>query len=351
MSSGRTTVVMSHLEPNYGIERAGAELVRHLSELLPLDVVVLGGPAPAVLGSAPVTRVGARLTGLGRLAQLPRLRRLGAAGGSVILAGAWVAVPWLLANLGSARPARVVIWEHSFTRERVRTGLAMRVLWAAARILYGRADLVVAPGTPTADLVRDSIGCPVTTIPNVTSVVLAAGPPTARRGILVVGRLEPVKRVDLALRAIAAAAGGAHVVVVGDGSERTSLERLALELGIADRVTFLGAVDRAEVLAQMRAAQVLLHPASGETFGMVYLEAAQCRLPVVTTGHTVSRELVPTLVPGLVAEPGDLAAAINAALDSPHNGWEWSAADRRREETFAVEVVVNRWVDVLGGRL
>ena len=124
----------------------------------------------------------------------------------------------------------------------------------------------------------------------------------------------PYKGVDVLLRALAGVP--ASLVLVGDGPLRGSLESLARELGVQERVRFLGRVSDAERLDWYRRADVFVLPSvtRQEAFGMVQVEAMLCGRPVVSTD-------LPTGVPwvnrdgesGLVVPPGD-AEALTAAL-------------------------------------
>ena len=100
--------------------------------------------------------------------------------------------------------------------------------------------------------------------------------------VLSVGRIESVKRVDLAVRATALLPPGLRLVVAGDGTQRGNTERLARELGVADRVTFLGAVSDDEVVRLYREALCVVYAPFDEDFGYVTLEAFLSRRPVVT---------------------------------------------------------------------
>ncbi|WP_299034109.1 glycosyltransferase [uncultured Pseudokineococcus sp.] len=95
-----------------------------------------------------------------------------------------------------------------------------------------------------------------------------------------VGRLDPVKRVDEALRATAPRlrAGGAVMVVVGTGPLRNRLEALAGDLGVGGSVRFLGA--RGDVPDVLAAMDVLVSASRDETFGMAVVEALGSGLPV-----------------------------------------------------------------------
>ena len=101
----------------------------------------------------------------------------------------------------------------------------------------------------------------------------------ADRVIAVVGRLDPVKRVDVVLRSLAPLLrDGVVLVVAGTGSLTADLHRLADDLGIARQVRWLGA--RGDVAAVLSAADVLVSASADETFGMAVVEAVGNGLPV-----------------------------------------------------------------------
>ncbi len=110
---------------------------------------------------------------------------------------------------------------------------------------------------------------------------LAAGP--YGDYILSVGRLESVKRVDLAIRALACVPGRLRLVVAGSGTQRETFEALAASLDLADRVEFLGAVDDEALLSLYSGALAIVFPPYDEDFGYVTLEAFLSRKPVITT--------------------------------------------------------------------
>jgi D-inositol-3-phosphate glycosyltransferase len=107
--------------------------------------------------------------------------------------------------------------------------------------------------------------------------------------VLFVGRIEPLKGIDILLRAAAQLGEDIHfclVIVGGDETvqrEKRELERLAAELGIAGRVTFLAAVDHDMLPLFYNAADVCVVPSYYESFGLVALEAMACGTPVVAS--------------------------------------------------------------------
>jgi len=154
--------------------------------------------------------------------------------------------------------------------------------------------------------------------------------------LLFVGRLQPLKGPDVALRTLAEvrrSVPDARLRVVGGasgtGQGRTGpaeLRALARDLGIADAVTFEDALDQTELAERYRSAAVLLAPSRSETFGLVALESQACGTPVVGA-HVPGLEAVVrgggTLVPN--HDPVDHAAAVVRLLTDPAH----AAATRR----------------------
>jgi rhamnosyl/mannosyltransferase len=136
--------------------------------------------------------------------------------------------------------------------------------------------------------------------------------------ILAAGRLIYYKGFEVLLEALARL--DAHLVIVGEGPLRASLEAKARSLGIAGRVTFTGGIHQSEIPAWYRAADVFAFPsiARSEAFGIVQLEAMASGLPVVNTQLdsgvpfvSVDGETGVTVPPG---DPAALAAALGMLL-------------------------------------
>lgn len=106
---------------------------------------------------------------------------------------------------------------------------------------------------------------------------------------IVIGRLVPVKRFDLAIEAWQAIP--CPLNIVGEGPERTKLQTLIDKLNLADRVTLVGEVQ--DVRSQLEQADVLISLSDREGFGYVILEALQAGLFVVSTNTGIATELVP----------------------------------------------------------
>ena len=110
-----------------------------------------------------------------------------------------------------------------------------------------------------------------------------------KRTILYVGRIEPLKGLDILLRAIALLNGGngVNLLIVGGNSEKDAelkrLKALADNLNIGDIVTFTGSVDQEQLPNYYNAADVFVLPSWYESFGLAALEAMSCGTPVVVS--------------------------------------------------------------------
>jgi glycosyltransferase involved in cell wall biosynthesis len=137
--------------------------------------------------------------------------------------------------------------------------------------------------------------------------------------LLSVGRLESVKRVDLLVRAMRHADRPLRLVIVGDGTQRQNIERVAAEIEALDRVTFLGSVSDDTLIDLYAGALAVAYPPFDEDFGYVTLEAFLARKPVVTcTDSGGPNEFVRDEVNGFVCPPTPeaLAAAFNRLAGS-----------------------------------
>jgi glycosyltransferase involved in cell wall biosynthesis len=136
--------------------------------------------------------------------------------------------------------------------------------------------------------------------------------------ILSVGRIEAVKRVDLIVRALASLNGSPRLVVAGDGTQRENVEREARQLGVSDRVTFLGTVQDDDLVGLYAGALGVVYPPYDEDFGYVTLESFLAKKPVITcTDSGGPNEFVLDGINGLVCDPRpDALAAAIARLDA-----------------------------------
>jgi len=181
----------------------------------------------------------------------------------------------------------------------------------------------------------------------------AAGRDDGRVPALVsVGRLVEKKGFDDLLRALARIDAPFSLRIYGDGPLHDELVRLRDELGLADRVDFLGGRDSDEIVAALTGADAfVLTPTTtedGDRDGIpnVLVEAMACGLPVVTTTAGGITELVDHDVNGLLSDPEDvvaIAGSIGEVLADPEQRRRLGAAGRRAVEAdYDVNVAAAR---------
>jgi D-inositol-3-phosphate glycosyltransferase len=138
------------------------------------------------------------------------------------------------------------------------------------------------------------------------------------RLLLFVGRLERLKGVEVAIRALGLLRDRRHDDVrllilgedshEGDESEKERLKAIASEVGVRDRVDFVGSVAHHELPYFYAAADVCVMPSYSESFGLVALEAQACGCPVVASGVSGLRSVVRDEVSGYLIDEHDPAA-------------------------------------------
>jgi D-inositol-3-phosphate glycosyltransferase len=172
----------------------------------------------------------------------------------------------------------------------------------------------------------------------------AVGLPADRPIVLFVGRIQPLKGPDLAVRTLAGLPrDDAVLVIVGgasgpDGNSELSATRaLASELGVADRVVFVEPKPHHLLSSYYRAADVVIVPSRSESFGLVALEAAACGIPVVASAVGGLLNIVHDDVTGVLVEgrrPERFARAVGALIDDPAVAAAMGAAAAVRARRF-----------------
>jgi glycosyltransferase involved in cell wall biosynthesis len=350
----RLIFIASQLTPVLGMERSALSLIRLLGNKYSSRVYTLSSLAGDVPIDDVVELPGAR--GLvGRLDSIRRLRRLSRLIDEtdvVILIGVWVAIPWLI--IVPRRLKRNIVWEHTLLSEKNKYSFKSRVLFALARCTYWRANEVVAVSQPVADdLGAFSVGR-VTVIPNLaepddlqTNVAKSDNRSGTGKRLLAVGSLSAIKAQNRIISALVYLPEDYTLSIIGAGPLEISLKKQVRDLGLAGRVEFTGHLDAQEVRSRMKAADVLVHSAVAETFGLVFAEAADCELPVVAVSTRAAQWLIPTYVPGALSSsaPEQLAIVING-VEQPSRK-EWDEAQERRQREFGAEVVEASWETVI----
>lgn len=178
------------------------------------------------------------------------------------------------------------------------------------------------------------------------------------RILLFVGRIEPLKGVDILLGAAAQLEADSDcfvLVVGGDASTKAGevprLRDLASKLGIAERVSFLGAVDHDRLPLFYSAADICVVPSFYESFGLVALEAMACGTPVVASrvgglAGTVRDGETGYLVPWRCPEP--FAERLELLLGNEELRRTFGQSAREYVEQFRWDNVANAMLEIYG---
>ncbi|QGN31722.1 glycosyltransferase [Microlunatus sp. Gsoil 973] len=204
-----------------------------------------------------------------------------------------------------------------------------RFAWRDLASVFGQAELITAPTQRAVQLLQDATGLRAEPVSNGIdsdrywqAAEQVAASPAGRPTILFVGRLDPEKRVDELIRAYARLPRtvGAQLEIVGDGDQRPMLERVAVDLGVDDRVVFRGRVSDADLLAAYGRASVFCMPGIAELQSIVTLEAMSAGKPVVAADAMALPHLVHSGHNGWLYSPGDvgeLAMRLSALITDP----------------------------------
>lgn len=166
--------------------------------------------------------------------------------------------------------------------------------------------------------------------------------------VVYVGRLEEVKGVEVLLKAVSELprATGTRLFLVGEGPQRARLETLATELGIGDRVSYLGW--QSNPYALMRRATVLAVPSLSEGMSNVLLEGLACGCAIVATdvASGSTREVLEDGKCGMIVPPGDagaLAEGILRLLRDRELREQLATAARERAQAFNIDRVTREY--------
>ena len=246
-------------------------------------------------------------------------------------------VPYLVWTDAPDMVARRGLMKRSFRR------------WWLKRV-FAHASAVMGTGAPALAALQ-AMGCEPRKLRNLpyfvdlqTFGLPAPSHLTGTPAYLSSGRLHRDKGYDLALRALASVHGKDRQFsysIAGIGPERTALERLADELGIRQRVHFLGWLEPTALTDFYRSGQIFLHPARREPYGVAVLEAMAAGLAVVASDATAAA--VDRIVDGsngFLHPAGDddtLAASITRAIGDVTRLARVRAAARATAESWPVD--------------
>jgi glycosyltransferase involved in cell wall biosynthesis len=164
-------------------------------------------------------------------------------------------------------------------------------------------------------------------------------------------RLHPLKQLDAAI-AVLASIQDAHLALAGQGQDQSRLETLARDLGVGERVRFLGELAPEKIGIFLAALDCFVFPSGAETFGLAPVEAAQAGLPVVANNLPVLRDVLcvdgePCAIFADALDPAAFAGAVKRALDDPVLAARLGAVGRRLKQRYPLSAMTDAYAQLI----
>lgn len=121
--------------------------------------------------------------------------------------------------------------------------------------------------------------------------------------VLFAGRLVPQKSVDVLIKAFASV-NNAHLTIIGEGTEKQNLLKLANNLGVENRVDFVNPLVRREFIKRLHSAAIFVMPSRRENFGILPLEAMYCSTATISTNTEGPRDYIVNGKSGVLVDIG-----------------------------------------------
>jgi len=263
---------------------------------------------------------------------------------------------------------KIIIGEHITLSEAIKTKAGRRMLWFPTahlvKMFYRFADKIIAVSEGVkADLIEEFKIPPrnIQVIYNpidLNRITALCNCPVehnffkeAGLVLLSVGRLVPQKGFDILLKAFSRIVNKieARLIILGEGPEKESLSRLAKDLSIEEKVSFLGFQNNPYKF--LSKANVFVLSSRFEGLPMVILEAMACNTPIISTDcKSGPREILQGGKCGLLVSPEDadaLSMALLKLLKAKNLRESFSRLGKQRAEEFAVKKIVAQYEDMI----
>lgn len=220
--------------------------------------------------------------------------------------------------------------------------------------VYDNANKVISVGGALKNSIKKYTNNEVYVIPNIVDISRFSIAPINKKNdtftFISICHLKDNKNVDLTIKAFAEVLKtykNAKLIVVGDGSEKSTLIEIAKNLNIIDRIDFVGAISREELNNYINKANAFVLPSKYETFGIAYIEALACGLPIITTKCGGPEDFFNEKI-GYMIPVGDLKELEKAMIDVIKNIDKFKDSYLREyvESRFSKKVVSEKIINV-----
>jgi glycosyltransferase involved in cell wall biosynthesis len=162
--------------------------------------------------------------------------------------------------------------------------------------------------------------------------------------LLFVGNLIPLKGVDLIIQALVKLPDY-RLIVVGDGTEKSKLQKLATSLQVSDRIRFVGTLSQQQLVEYYTIADMLLLPSSREGCANVLLEALSCGTPAIATAVGGSPDIIADPSAGLIIQQRTTDALTSAITQLSANMPD-SVNVRIYAQRFSWSPIIKQQIDI-----
>lgn len=219
-----------------------------------------------------------------------------------------------------------------------------------AQNTYPKLDQLITVSTALRNNILTQIGIDSIVIPNIISNEFCYnGAPIGREKIKIatIGRLVPEKRFDKLLMALSKVSLPWELSIIGTGKISTDLESLARSLNIIQNVKFLGSKSKHDIVEILQHSHFFVLPSKSETFGVVYIEALACGLPIIATDCGGPSDIV-TSENGLLVPVDDIEDLSNAILYMAENidKYDRKAISEDCKARFSAEIIAKRLTQI-----
>lgn len=214
---------------------------------------------------------------------------------------------------------------------------------------YDSSDKLISVGGKLKEAMKVYTNKEIVVIPNIVDTSVFRCEPNKREDrfkFVSVSMLKRDKNIEILLRAFESAFKDnkeVALMVIGDGPERFNLELLAENLGIKEQVEFLGLVERRDLPQYLQRASAFVLPSNYETFGVAYIEALACGLPIITTRCGGPEDFYEEKL-GYIIPVGDLQALSKVMSHMVSNYYKFKNDDISKyiKEKFSKKVIVEK---------
>jgi glycosyltransferase involved in cell wall biosynthesis len=194
---------------------------------------------------------------------------------------------------------------------------------STAKRVYASIDQLLTVSSALKINIEKQIGVNSIVVPNMVGKEFhyAKQNKTERKTIQLIttGRLIPEKHFDMLIQAIANISSlPLKLIIIGNGSEKNRLKNLVNKLQLENKVQLIGHKSKQEIVALLQKSDIFVLPSQSETFGVAYIEALACGLPIIATDCGGPRDIV-TSNNGLLIPRNNQQALEQAIIQMSNN--------------------------------